>query len=325
MKRRWTSCIMALVLTAALLCSCSSGSGNGSSAAMDTAVSESESVNDSAAGGYGQNDMPQMAPEASGTTGDTSDRLQNAKMIYTASLDLETTAFDDAVAGLRWLVDGMGGYFEQASVYNYGSGYRSGSYTIRVPSDQFQNLLTQVGELCHVIRQEEGSQNISEAYYDTESRLVTQQTKLERLQALLAQAENMEDIITIESAISETELEIEQLTGTLRNYDSLVDYATVYLSLEEVYKLSNTEEPAAGFASRMGTAFVSGWKNFVSGVESLLVALAYGWMWLVFLAVIIVAVVCGLRRRKKSFSGGGAPWQAQSPDRKNPDDNPPEI
>ena len=321
MKRRWIAGALALALTAALLCGCSSASG--STAAMDTAASEA--VSDSGTGGYGQNGMAQMSPQESQAS-ESGDRLEDAKMIYTASLDLETTAFDDAAAGLRWLVDGMGGYFEQASVYNYGSGYRSGSYTIRVPSDQFQNLLTQVGELCHVIRKEEGAQNISEAYYDTESRLVTQQTKLERLQALLAQAENMEDIITIESAISETELEIEQLTGTLRNYDSLVDYATVYLSLQEVYKLSNTEEPAAGFASRMGTAFVSGWKNFVSGVENLLVALAYGWMWLVVLVLIIAAAVWGLRRRKKRLAGSGLGWHVQQPPAgKKPDDKPPEI
>ena len=41
-----------------------------------------------------------------------------------------------------------------------------------------------------------------------------------------------------------------------------MDYATVYISLQEVYKLSNVEEPATGFASRMGTAFSSGWKSF---------------------------------------------------------------
>ena len=109
-----------------------------------------------------------------------------------------------------------------------------------------------MGELCHVVRQEEDSDNISEQYYDTESRLVTQQTKLERLQTLLSQAETMEDIITIESAISETELEIEQLTGTLRQYDSLVDYSTVTISLEEVYRLSNVEEAPTSFCQPPG-------------------------------------------------------------------------
>ena len=133
--------------------------------------------------------------------------------------------------------------------------------------------------------QEEYSDDVSEQYYDAESRLVTQQTKLERLQALLAQAENMEDIITIESAISDTELEIEQLTGTLRQYDSLVDFSTVYITLQEVYQLSNVEEPATSFGGRMSAAFASGWQSFVSTLEDLAVALASGWVWLVLLAV----------------------------------------
>ena len=195
----------------------------------------------------------------------------------------------------------LGGYFEQAAVHDYGSGYRSGDYKVRIPADQFQPFLDRVGTLCHVTYQEQTSENVSEAYYDAESRLATQRTKLERLQNLLAQAENMEDIITIESAISDTELEIERLTGTLRQYDALVDYATVYLSLQEVYQLSNVEEPATSFASRMGAAFASGWRGFVGTLESLAVALAYGWVWLLLL--VAVGTVAGRllwkRRRRE--------------------------
>ena len=181
-------------------------------------------------------------------------RFQNAKLIHTAHLEVETTAFDAAAADLETLVGELGGYFEYAAVNSYSSGYRSGTYTVRVPTGQFEVFLDQVGELCHVVYQEKDSENISEAYYDTESRLVTQKTKLERLQELLGQAETMEDIITIESAISETELAIEQLTGTLRSYDALVDFATVHL--------------------------------------------AYGWVWVLLLAVIVAAVVRILRKRR---------------------------
>lgn len=191
---------LALMLT---LAGCGAASGEtaaSDSAAMDTATAETGS--DSGGGMNGAMAMAPMESEEAQEGGGTDSRLQDAKMIYTMDMQVETTAFDDAAAGLRQLVEDMGGYFETASVYNYGGDYRSAYYTIRVPAEQYQNLLTQVGKLCHIVRQEENSQNISEQYYDTESRLVTQQTKLERLQTLLAQAENMEDIITIESAIS---------------------------------------------------------------------------------------------------------------------------
>ena len=276
----------AWLLTLLALLGLLSGCGGGDTAAADTATSADTADNGTAASGgsYGAWAETEVAEDSGQAEDGASDRLENAKMIYTARMEVETTAFDTAAADLRTLVEILGGYFEQAAVHNYGSGYRSGDYTVRVPADQFQPFLDRVGTLCHVTYQEQTSENVSEAYYDAESRLATQRTKLERLQNLLAQAENMEDIITIESAISDTELEIERLTGTLRQYDALVDYATVHLSLQEVYQLSNVEEPATSFASRMGAAFASGWRGFVGALESLAVALAYGWVWLLLLA-----------------------------------------
>lgn len=305
--KRGLAILAVLVLALGFLSGCG-GSGDTSAATEDTAAS-SESA-DSGNGSYGGNMMPQTAETSEAENGE--DQLLDAKMIYTATMDVETTAFDVAAAGLRQMVEDMGGYFEQASVYNYGDGYRSGNYVIRVPSDQFQNLLTQVGELCHVVRKEESSDNISTQYYDTESRLVTQQTKLERLQTLLSQAETMEDIITIESAISDTELEIEQLTGTLRQYDSLVDFSTVTISLQEVYKLSNVEEPATTFASRLGQALASGWNGFLDILEALVMILAYAWVLVLVVLVIAGVLLWRLLRKKKAQKGNQPPENGAS-------------
>lgn len=308
MKRgfAWLLTLLALL---GLLSGCG---GGGDTAAASTATSADTADNGTAASGgsYGAWPEAEVTEESGGTAAEgADDRLENAKMIYTARMEVETTAFDTAAADLRTLVEILGGYFEQAAVHNYGSGYRSGDYTVRVPADQFQPFLDRVGTLCHVTYQEQTSENVSEAYYDAESRLATQRTKLERLQNLLAQAENMEDIITIESAISDTELEIERLTGTLRQYDALVDYATVHLSLQEVYQLSNVEEPATSFASRMGAAFASGWRGFVGALESLAVALAYGWVWLLLLAAAGTAAgrILWKRRRRERQAASKEP------------------
>lgn len=293
MKRRGFALLLtALLLT--LLCACGSGRGN-ATAAADMAEPEAQYGGDN--GGFATE-----GPAAGDTMEESGSgrRVENAKMIYTANMEVETTDFETCASDLEKLVDELGGYFEHAAVNSYGSGYRSGSYTVRVPADQFDAFRRRVGELCHVTYQDQSQENISEAYYDTESRLTTQKTKLERLQTLLARAEKLEDIITLENAISDTELEIEQLTGTLRSYDSLVDFATIYVSLQEVYKLSNTEEPSTGFVSRLGTAFSSGWRSFVSGLEGLAVSLAYGWVWVLLLAAAAVTVFKILRKRLRT-------------------------
>ena len=219
------------------------------------------------------------------------------KLIRTAWLSMETTEFDEAAKGLAALTEEFGGYFENSAVTNRHSGSRYADYTIRIPAERYSAFLNQAGELCHVTRQESNQQDISEAYYDTAGRLKTQQIKLERLQNLLAQATNMEDIITIESAISETEWQIDSLSGTLRHYDSKVDYATVQVNLQEVYKLSNVETVPATFGERLGNAFGDGMKNFVDVLEDMVVGFAYSWMWWLLAVAVAVLVIRSARKR----------------------------
>ncbi len=296
MKRQVFAGLLALMLLTLTACG---GSGKGENT-VESAAMEMPSAADM-----------QMAPEeaeygggvAYDDNGGSSAYLQGRKMIRTASLELETTAFEEAAAGLADLTERFEGYFASSSIGNRGSGYRWADYTVRVPADRYQEFLNQAGELCHETWRSTNEEDVSEVYYDTEGRLKTQQIKLERLQALLAKAEAMEDIITIESAISETEQAIDSLSGTLRHYDSLVDYATVSISLSEVYKLSNVEEKPVGFGGRLAAAFSEGGAAFLNGMEDLAVALAYGWLWVLFLAVIVVAAVRVLRKRRSASKG----------------------
>ena len=247
-------------------------------------------------------EAPMPTPSVSGGSELVSSTLpENVKMIYRGYLYLESTAFDTATAGLQELVSQMGGYFETSELNNY-SPYRSAFYVVRVPSAKYNEFCGKVGTLAQLNSQRHTSENVSEAYYDTESRLVTQRTKLDRLQELLAKADKMEDIITLESAIAETELQIERLTGTLRKYDALVDYATVEISLEEVYVLTEQEQPVIGFWPKLAEAFKTGTNRFVDDVESFALRFARNWVsrliWLCIWVVIIVLVVRWLRKKK---------------------------
>ena len=224
-----------------------------------------------------------------------------AKKVYTGYMEMQTLDFDKASGDIDALVKELGGYFQQSSVSNRGnSGYRYGSYTIRIPSAQFDTFLQKAGTLCSST----GTDDVSETYYDTEARLETARIKLERLQALLAKATSMDDIITIESAISETEWDIENLSGTLRRYDALVDYATIDVELSEVYKLSGQDEAVTTFGGRLGQSFVNGLQAVGSALEDFAVWLAYSWVWLAVIAAVIVVIVRVMRRKSggKKFS-----------------------
>lgn len=213
------------------------------------------------------------------------------KMIYRANLELETTEFGQATSDIATLTQALGGYFEEQSTHNYSSGYRRASYTVRVPAERFDNFLHRLGDLCHVRYSTRSAENVSEYYYDMESRLETARIKLGRLQELLSGAELMEDIITIESAISETEYQIESLSGELRHYDALIGYSTIYISLSEVYRLSEAETAPLTFGERMSQSFRSGLVSFGESLEDFAVWFAYHWLGLLVLLAIVSLIV----------------------------------
>lgn len=297
--KRMVSLLLALVL-ALMLAGCgASKTAGGASDSM--AASEPET-------GYWSNNSKsddsydEDGYDAEGEPAAASDPASRpVKMIYNGYMEMQTQDFDAAASGIEALVRELGGYFQQSSVSNRGSSsYRYGSYTIRIPAAQFEAFFQRAGQLCHVTYTNTTADDVSESYYDTEARLETARIKLERLQQLLAKATSMEDIITIESAISETEWDIENLSGTLRHYDALVDYATINVELSEVYQLSGQDKAVTTFGGRLGQSFTNGLRAVGSALEDFAVWLAYSWVWLAVIAAVIVVVIRIVRRR-----GGG--------------------
>ena len=259
----WLAALLALSLTA-----CGGGASGGGEADASSSAGGGESLSFSAE--ESQNSAPAEPGAADGE--EVSPQAgQNAKLIRRAELEIQTETFDTAAASLEVLVAEAGGYFQSAQVEGGSlrdqNAARYGNYVIRLPEENFSAFLDQSGALGYVVRRSESSENVSQAYYDTETRL--------RLLALLAQADTMESIIELENALSETEYEIQSLTTDLEHYDDLIDYATVDLYLAEVLSLSQTPGETAGLGERMAAGLSASAAGLVQGVQDLLVWLSY--------------------------------------------------
>lgn len=295
--QKFFTVVLVLIVLTGILTACSSESTSSNTSSGEIWTDDGSSSGST--GNFATSDT--IYPEVSEVVSSdgSSVSVQGEKMIYTANLEVETTDYESSVLALNQIVAGSGGYYESRNTSNYDT-YRYANYTIRIPAEQYKDFLSQVGQACHVLTMYEEQQNVSEAYYDIEARLTTQQTKLERLQKLLAEADNMADIITIESAISETELTIEQLTGNLRDYDNRIAYSTVTITLREVYRLSNSETPATTFSQRITDAFANGCRGFVRFMESVAIFLVTAWIPIAVLLVVTVTIL--IVRRKKCAS-----------------------
>ena len=305
MKKKRTLLLSALLLLSMVLTACGgSAGGSASGGSWNGSV-----MSDAGTGNPGPGSDPGiwMENESFPESADSSVYADpDAKVIRTAELTIQTTEFDQSVSALAALTEQVGGYYENASVD--GGGYydryanRTASYVVRVPKENYNTFRNKMGEVGHLYRISEETDDVGEVYYDTEARLATLKTKQDRLLALLEKADLMEDIISLENALSDVQYEIELHSTTLRKYDSLIDYATFHIYLEEVVKISTEPTPEDSFLTKLGASFGRGAEGFVSGLGNLILWLARNIIGLVILAIVVVVVVKIVLRLKKRRS-----------------------
>lgn len=280
-------------LTAVMLAGCGNGKGDGSSSpsyntSADYGISETMAASfDNGMGmskEYADEVKYEEEQEQASAGIEGGQIATNRKLIKTVSMDVETEEFDSFVAQLQSRIGGFGGYIESSSTNNssyYVNNGRYANYVIRIPADKLEELIGNVTELANVTWKEENVEDITLRYIDVESHKIALQTEQERLLVLMEQAETVEDLIVIESRLSEIRYLIQSYESTLRTYDNQVNYSTLHLAISEVKKLTPQEEPSVwekirdGFTENLNHV-ITGSRDFFIGV---VIAIPYLVIW----------------------------------------------
>ena len=248
-------------------------------------------------------EMSQSAPAekpAAGSTGSAG--VQNQKLIRTMTLETETEELDTLLASLSQKISALGGYVENKNVRNGSASatkrYRYANLTIRVPVDQLDAFVEHVSGASNVVHYSENAKDITLSYVATQSRITALETEQTRLLELLAQAENMSDLLQIEQRLTDVRTELEQVTSQLRLYDNLVDYGTIELSITEVQEYTPVEKETMW--QRMGSGLKSNWQALGEFSENLLVFLVSALPWLIPIgAIVALLIATGKKRRAR--------------------------
>ena len=248
-----------------------------------------------------------------------------AKIIYTASVSIETTEFDKAVAALENQVQKIGGFVESSNVtgdtqYNSDGTTtvvnRWAYYTVRIPCDHFESFLHETEGFGNVTSTSRDAQNVTSAYTDYEARLSSLNTQEERLLDMLAKSEDVETLIALEQRLSDVRYEIESIERNLRNYDMQIKYSTVNLDLREVEVYTPTVPVRRTFSQKLADSLSDGWNGFTRGIQNVILGLASALPALILLAVIIAAVIVCIkkaRKKRKAKKAAQDPTPPQDP------------
>lgn len=222
---------------------------------------------------------------------------QQAKIIRTLDLRLSTRAFDEDLKKLSQALADHDGYVEYSDVSSDRGSRRYANLTLRVPKGRLDAYLAQVAGIGRTVSYSESQQDVSEQYSDTETRLKTQATKMERLLDLLSKASLVEDVLEIEREIADTQYQIDRLTGSLRGMDSKVDYSTVSLHLTEETATDAPGEPSLG--ERIGNALSDAFAISADLLENVLVFVVVILPYAAIITVIVLLVRAINRRKRK--------------------------
>ena len=310
--KKTISLILALFLLLSL-CACGSAPGDSAKAAAGSYMVAEEaawpaeepmaetSMDYDSVNGLSPAGAPQTAGAAESAPAQKPD-----KIIYSANVQVESTDFDQSLARLNEMVEEYGGWVESSSLN--GSNYadqsrgavsrRSANYTLRIPSDRFQELMGSLSDLGNVPYSHIYTENVTAQYYDVQARLTAYSAQEQRLLEMMELAESVEDIILLEDRLTEVRYSIESLQTSLLNWDRQVSFSSVYLDLNEVQVYSPEPQVQPSYGQRLATALKSGLRNFGDFFKELLIWLAGALPTLLLLGAIAAVVIIIVRKRK---------------------------
>ena len=221
------------------------------------------------------------------------------KIIRSASFTLKTTHYDEDLQRLQDLAQEKGGRVEYLSSSGDASSgqTRYASLTLRIPAGELDGFLSGVQGIGDITAMTQEMQDVSDSYYDTQTRLNTQRAKLERLQAMMSAAEDVSDLIEIESAIADAQYYIDRYTSQLKSYDSKVDYSTVRATVREVRV---TELVQVTLGQRLLTGLQDSLAAGAEFLEDMLIFVVSALPWLAGIGIVAFIVVKIVKKHKKT-------------------------
>lgn len=296
MKKKITL-VIALILTASLLFGCgaalkdagmSAGSVNGS-------PEREEILSDSI-----MQESAQSKPGESGS-GNASAPITNQKLVRKLWLNGETEDLDALLSQIQQRITELSGYVEAREVSNRSKtaySRRSATLTVRIPADKLDDFVSHVSENANITSSNETTDDITLSYVATQSRITALETEQTRLLELLAKAETVDDLLRIESRLTDVRTELEKVTSQLRLYDNMVSYGTMYLTLNEVKEYTVTEAPETVW-ERIGAGFMGSLKNLGNFFTELFVFMIVALPYLIPIAIVVVALILLIKKRNK--------------------------
>jgi hypothetical protein len=322
------------VLAVPMLAGCTGASNSGAAAGLAGEVSGQAASSGAAAPNAGRGadsgaaaDGTAPSRPASGAAGNPDTPLvDDRQIIRTASVAVQVTvpqprsdgadggvppdeatrrALADAAAQaatkVRALAPGNGGYVSASD-----GGGATISIVLRIPAESYTGVMHALDGIGEITSRTEKTSDVTDEMIDVASRVDTMKASIDRIRALLAQADKIGDVISIESELASREADLESLQHRQAALKDQVALSTIAVTISAVLEGTAAQLTVArqgGFLGGLaaGWAALTGFANWLGSVAGALLPFTP-----LIAAVVLVLVWWGRRRRRTTPSARGA-------------------
>jgi hypothetical protein len=300
-SRRLTAALAGLAAAAVLTgCAGSGGSDSSGPASAGMSVAEEPAAPDAdMAGRYddggavGALTADEVGPEdvAEGA------EVAGPAVISTGTVSLEAEDVGKARFDIRRIVDGLRGTItEQETTTGDEGEVTMARLVLRIPSASFAEAQAALEEVATLTGSTSGAEDVSGEVIDIEARVRAQRKSVDRIEALLAQADSLQQLVSIESQLANRQAELDSLVARQKWLADQTSLSTLTVYVEQPGEESKEKsEEDGGFLGGLR----DGWDSFVDGGGAVLSVLGFLLPWLGLLLLLGVPVWFAVRRRDR--------------------------
>ena len=211
-------------------------------------------------------------------------------VIKTGEVTLEVPNVANALGRVRALALELGGYVGGSQA---GTLDQSATLTLRIPAARFDDALSKLHAFDgKVIVEATRQEDVTGSIVDLTARIDNLQASETQYRALLARAQKIEDILSVQSRLDQVRGEIEQLKGQLKSVGDQADMSTLTVTLtpraQPVQAASAAWDPGATASQALASLLEIG-QGIASG------AIWFAIVWLPILLILTFLVLLALR------------------------------
>jgi hypothetical protein len=222
-------------------------------------------------------------------------RIDPRSIIYTGDITVRVEKVDQAATQATAIAETAGG-FVGSDKRTINDDRSEVHLQLRVPAEKFTSTLDALAKLGTEEARSTSTEDVTEAIVDVDARIESQRASVARTRALLAQARNLGEIVSIEAELAKREGELASLEARKRRLADLTSLSTltVHLLGPDAEAPTTPTEKDPSFLDGLE----AGWNAFLGAMNILLVVLGYLLPFAVVLGLPIILLVWLSRRRR---------------------------